>query len=36
MAGVLGWDAARVNSEVAGFVSELVNYHGVSPEILGE
>ena len=36
MAGVLGWDAARVNSEVAGFVFELVNYHGVSPEVLGE
>jgi len=36
MAGVLGWDAARIRSEVSSFAAELVNYHGVNPTILEE
>ena len=36
MAGTLGWDAARIRSEISSFAAELVNYHGVNPAILEE
>ncbi|WP_373502149.1 glycerol-3-phosphate dehydrogenase/oxidase [Aestuariivirga sp.] len=34
MADVLGWDNARIKSEVESLVSDLVLYHGVKPEKL--
>jgi glycerol-3-phosphate dehydrogenase len=36
MAEVLGWDDTRINFEVDSFISDLIHYHGVSPERLKE
>ena len=36
MADILGWNDSRIDVEVSSFVSDLIQYHGVSPDRLRE